>query len=390
MEKKGVILKQGRERPLIARHPWIFSGAIKSYPEPFVNGEIYPVFSAENELMGYGYFNRKNSLSGRMLTFENRDPMEAVKAHLIEAISLRRSLFDNNTTAYRLVNAEGDFLPGLIVDYYNEYLVMQIGTLGMDRLKNALVGLLEEMLPIKGIYEKSESASRSEEGLKPSLQILSGEIPKEIVIEEEGLRFIVSILEGQKTGFFIDQREMRKLVGQFSKNRRVLNGFSYSGGFSLQAMKGGALFVDTVDYSASAIVLARRNWLLNGFKEEMGAFFAEDLFRFFETREKNYDLIILDPPAFAKQREETLAALKGYTEINRLAMNRLSKGGLLLTASCSYHVDEMLFQKAIMKAALKANREVKILSRHRLAFDHPQSLFHPEGSYLKSLLVEVR
>ncbi len=380
----GVTLRPGKEKAIRHRHHWIFSGAVASLPEG-PDGSIWPVYTAHGELLGSGYFNRKVGLIGRMLAFDATPPHEAIRQHLEQAIALRQALFPTSeTTAYRLVNAEGDLLPGLIVDRYDQILVIQISTLGMELLRPFLVTLLQELLHPKAIYEKSHMTSRREEGLTDVQGTIFGDPVSELEIRENGLRFIVSIAEGQKTGFFLDHRDMRQQVKELAQGKRVLNCFAYTGGFSVYAAAGGALKVDSVDLSAPAIEGARRNLALNHYE---GDFFVADVFDFLRQRELPYDLVILDPPAFAKRERDTVAACRGYKEINRLAMQKMPKGSWLLSSSCSYHVNGDLFQKVLFQAAVEAGRTAKIVGRHRLAPDHPVNLCHPEGDYLKSLLL---
>ncbi len=385
-----LILKPGREKSVRNKHPWIFSGAVHTL-EKCANGSLVQVLDCKEQLLGTGYCNTKSQIVCRMISFDGREPMTALYEHIQEAITLRRSLnmHRENTNAYRLIAADGDFLPGLIVDKYDDTLVIQIGTLGMERLKPAVVEILQELEKPAWIYEKSQAPSRSEEGMKPQCQTLFG-IEKEIAtVSENGISFLVDIKKGQKTGFFLDQQAMRLLVHDIAKDRKVLNCFSYTGGFSLYALKGGAQFCDSVDISTEAIALTETTMSSNDFVGTNHREIAEDVFSFLRTDTTQYDCIILDPPAFAKKKSDVAKALRGYRDINRIAMERLPPGGLLLTASCSYHVDHMLFKKTLFAAACEAKRNVRILESHRHAYDHPQSLFCPEGDYLKSFLLYV-
>lgn len=386
----GVTLKKDKEKVLHQRHHWVFSGAIHSFPPSFTDGDLLPVFSFAHELLGYGYFNRKTSLCGRMLSFGSDDPKKTLLQNIKNAIALRKLLFTENETAYRLINGEGDLIPGLIVDRYGDYLVIQISTLGMERLKPTIISHLTSLLPIKGIYEKSLLPSRKEEGLEPFEGNLFGSLKDLVEINERGSKFLVSYEKGQKTGFFLDQREMRSLIGQLAKGKRVLNCFSYTGGFSIAALHGGAISCDSIDISKEAIELTKKNLLLNGFDPEQNKLLTEDVTKYLRAAPSlPYDIVILDPPAFAKKKQDVIQACKGYKEINRQAIQKMPAGSLLLTCSCSYHVDEELFQKVLFQAAFDAKRSVKILSKHHLASDHPINLFHPEGNYLKSLLLYI-
>jgi 23S rRNA (cytosine1962-C5)-methyltransferase len=387
MQRDGVTLRPGKEKAIRHRHHWIFSGAVASLPEG-PDGSLWPVYSAQGELLGSGYFNRKVGLIGRMVAFDATPPLEAIQQHLEQALKLRQTLFSSkDTNGYRLVNAEGDLLPGLIVDRYDQLLVIQISTLGMELLRSFLVEQLQRLINPSSIYEKSHMSSRREEGLTDVQGPVLGRPIQEVEIVENGLKFNVSIPEGQKTGFFLDHREMRSQVRDLAKGKRVLNCFAYTGGFSVYAAAGGAVTVDSVDLSAPAIAMARRNMALNGFTE--GEFYVADVFDFLRQRELPYDLVILDPPAFAKRERDVVAACRGYKEINRVAIQKMPRGSWLLTSSCSYHVNAELFQKVLFQAAVEAGRTAKIVGRHRLAADHPVNLCHPEGDYLKSLLIYI-
>ncbi len=382
-----IILKKGKDKAIRNRHHWIFSGAVVELPD-FKDGEIAEVISDSSELLGSGYFNSKAKILGRMLSFDQQPALEAVQKNLDAAINWRNTLFSNsNTTAYRLINAEGDCLPGLIVDRYANTLVMQISTLGMEQLKPFVVDYLVKKLNVESIYEKSNLPSRKEEGLQPQVGLLYGKDFDEVEIFENGNKFIVSVKDGQKTGFFLDHRQMRQKIKNLSQGLKVLNCFSYTGGFSIYAGKGGASQVDSVDISEKATEMGKRNATLNGL--ENTNFITDDVFQFIRKNDLNYDLIILDPPAFAKKQRDIIQACRGYKDINRIAMSKMPPNSLLLTCSCSYHVDESLFQKVIFQAAIEAKRNVKIIGRHEMAPDHPINIFHPESDYLKSLLLYV-
>jgi len=383
----GVILKPGREKSVQSHHHWIFSGAIQSYPKKFVNGDIYPVYSFNGRLLGYGYFNQNCSLCGRLISFSQVEPMEAIRLSLLEAVKLRQTIY-KQADAVRLVNGESDNLPGLIIDRYGPGLVFQVSTLGMEKLKPYLVNLISEILKPEFIYEKSLIPSRKEEGLPEFEGLLAGKLREPVLVEEKGLSFKVYLTDSQKTGLFLDQREMRALVRGLSADRKVLDGFCYTGGFALSALKGGAESVVLVDDSRKALDLARENLLLNGFSEDSFRLVNEDMFNFLKrVKHLDYDLVILDPPAFAKKKADEKQAVKAYRELNSLALAKMKPGTFLLTFSCSYHIDSNLFQKIIFQAALEAGREARIIQRHRLALDHPVSIFHPESDYLKGLLL---
>jgi 23S rRNA (cytosine1962-C5)-methyltransferase len=385
----SVVLKPGRDKSLRARHPWIFSGAIAALP-PLDNGDVLSVYSHEGEFLAKAYFHKENSISGRVLTFKDEPLLEAIRFSLQNAIRFRALLVNKRfTNCYRLVNGESDNLPGLIVDIYDDLAVMQINTCGMERLKSVITALLQELLPIRGLYEKSHSGARRAEGLPDAKGPLFGECPSDILVKENGLCFLVDIEGGQKTGFFLDQRMMRQLVRKIAKHRHVLNCFSYSGGFSIAALKGGASHVVSVDASERACRYARENTLLNHIPLDKHEVVTADVFEYLKTIDSSFNLIILDPPAFAKRRQDVTAACRGYKEINRRAFEKLPSSSYLLTSSCSHFVDENLFGQLIFQAALEAGRNVRICARHIQAPDHPVSLFHPEGHYLKSLLLYI-
>ena len=384
-----VILKKGKEKALRNRHPWVFSGAVETAPSS-MQGEIFPVYSFENQLLGSGYFNSRSSITGRMLTFDAEPPLEALKKHLISAIALRKILLKNQkTTAFRLINSEGDSIPGLVVDQYVDVLIVQIGTLGIDRLKSQIVALLKELCNPSAIYEKSALPSRKEEGLTNIQGNLFGNVPEQITILEHDLQFQVDLMEGQKTGFFLDQREMRQKVRELAAGRKVLNCFGYTGGFSVYAAAGGARKVDTVEISAKALAAARKNMDLNGFNGLEQNYFEADVFTFLRENLLNYDLVILDPPAFAKRQKDVVQACRGYKDIHRIALQKMPANSFLVTSSCSHYVEDKLFQTVVFQAAMEAQRDVQIIGRHFLAPDHPIHLCHPEGDYLKSLVLHV-
>ena len=386
---KAVVLKPGRDKAVRNRHHWIFSGAIRDLPE-FEDGDILPVRNAAGELLGQGYFNRKSSITGRMISFGDEPPEAAVRRGVERALALRARFFDPAlTNARRLVNAEGDGLPGLIADLYDDVLVLQVATLGMEKLKPLIVDLLAGALRPRTIFEKSDLPARRDEGLEDFEGLLAGEPVERVRILENGIPYWVSPTAGQKTGFYLDQREARKLVRDCATGRRVLNTFAYSGSFSVCALLGGAVKADSVDSSPAAMALAQDNFELNGLASGSGTFFTADVFEFLREPALDHDFIILDPPAFAKKRTDVVAGCRGYKDINRLALQRVRTPGLVLTFSCSHFVDETLFQQVVFEAAHEAGRRVRILQKHRQAFDHPVNVYHPETAYLKGFLLYV-
>jgi len=385
----AVVLKPGRDKAVRNRHHWIFSGAIRDLPG-FDDGSILPVRSAAGDLLGHGYFNRRSSITGRMVSFGDEPAETAIRRSVERAIALRAGFFDPEVTnARRLINAEGDGLPGLIADLYDDVLVLQIATLGMEKLKPLVVDLLTAALRPRAIIEKSDLPARREEGLGDAEAVLAGDAVGKVRILEAGTPYWVSLAQGQKTGFYLDQRESRRLVRECAPGRRVLNTFAYTGSFSVCAILGGAVRADSVDSSAAAMALAQENFELNGLSSDSGVFFTADVFEFLREPALDHDFIILDPPAFAKKRTDVVQACRGYKDINRLALQRVKAPGLVLTFSCSHFVDEGLFQQVVFQAAGEAGRRARILQRHRQAFDHPVNIYHPETAYLKGFLLYV-
>lgn len=387
---RKVILKPGRDKALRNRHPWIFSGAIESMP-PFEDGEVLAVYSASGEFLAKAYFHAKNSICGRILTFIDEPIESALEKKICSAIALRKEMFDRElTNCYRLINGEGDEIPGLIVDIYNDLAVLQANTCGIERLKSQIVQSLCEKLKLRGIYEKSSSGARHQEGLPDAVGVLFGECPQEMLVKENGLDFLVGVKVGQKTGFFLDQREMRQLIGRLSRDKHVLNCFCYTGGFSLFALKNGAQSVTSIDASQEACQYAHKNTQLNHFSLDRHEVVCADVFDYLKNNSRSFDIVILDPPAFAKKRQDVNDACRGYKEINRGAIERMPQDSYLLTCSCSHFVGQDLFQQVVFQACIEAKREAAICSRHLQAIDHPISLFHPEGGYLKSLLLHIK
>jgi len=385
----AVVLKPGRDKAVRNRHHWIFSGAIRDLPD-FEDGDVLTVRSSGGDLLGHGYFNRKSAITGRMIAFGAEPPEEAVRASLERALALRKTFFDPAmTNARRLVNAEGDGLPGLIADLYNDVLVLQFATLGMEKLKPLVLDILRTAVQPRSILEKSDLPARREEGLEPFESLIEGEPVDRVRILEAGVPFWAGLAGGQKTGFYLDQRGSRRLVRETAAGRRVLNAFSYTGSFSVMALLGGAVRADSVDSSEPATALAQDNFALNGLPAGAGTFFTADVFEFLREPALDHDYIILDPPAFAKKRTDVVAACRGYKDINRLAFQRVRAPGLVLTFSCSHFVDETLFQQVVFQAAHEAGRRVRILEKHRYAVDHPVNIYHPETSYLKGFLLYV-
>lgn len=373
-------------------HHAIYKTALGKLPE-LKNGGIAEIRSDMGDFLCYATINIHAYICGRAISFEEKeDPMVVLRRNIERSVDLRRQLISaEETTAVRLINAEGDGIPGLIVDQYGDVLVMQITTLGMDRLREWIVDLLWNVCKPKAIYEKSTSSARKNERIDPVEGWARGESSEAIIVTEKGLKYEINLAGSQKTGLFLDQRDMRSLVRSLAKGKTVLDCCSYVGGFSVNVLKGGALAADAVDYDVAAIAQAKKHVEMNGLDAKKFNGYSEDVFDFLRRKPlpHPYDFIILDPPAFAKRSTDLEPAKKAYTDLNRLAMEALPRGGLLLTCSCSYQVDPALFQTIVFHAARQAKRFVRILRRHSQAFDHPVNVYHPETDYLKSLLLWV-
>lgn len=391
MKTIRLILKPGKEKPILGRHPWIYSGAIDQVDDNFETGDLVRVYTNQNQFLGTGYLNPRSQIAVRMLSFEE-GPIDKgfFKRRIDEAVQLRGEFISPETNAYRLIHSEGDFLPGLTVDRYGDYLVVQFQTVGIDKWKDTILDLLQESVSPRGIYEKDDTEARKWEGLEKRAGLLRGAEPPDYVeIKEYGIHFIVDIHGGQKTGFFLDQRENRKLVSAHAKGKRVLNLFGYTGGFSVYAGLAGALRVVTVETSARALNTCRANFEHNQLAGPAYEFEEKDAFDYLRETSDEFDLIIVDPPAFAKSKDHVMQASRAYKDINLWAMKRLASGGLLYTSSCSSYVDSDLFQKIAFAAAKDVRRQAQILTKTSHAPDHPISLYHPEGEYLKGLLLRI-
>lgn len=390
---RTIYLRRGKAESLKRFHPWVFSGAIVGSDANLQEGETVRVVSNEGDLMGYGHY-QIGSIAVRMLTFKE----EAIDARfwqnrLSEAFSLRRALkltgrADNNI--YRLVHGEGDRLPGLVIDLYGRTAVMQAHSVGMHMCREEIAGALVKVSDglIDNVYYKSETTLPFKAELHQENGFLIGHDNGNIATEN-GLQFHIDWLRGQKTGFFVDQRENRSLLEYYSKERNVLNMFCYTGGFSVYAMRGGAKQVHSVDSSAKAIELTRDNVELNFPGDTRHEAYAEDAFKFLEKAGSNYDLMVLDPPAFAKHKDALRNALKGYTRLNAIAFKKIRPGGIVFTFSCSQAVNKEQFRLAVFTAAAQSGRHVRILHQLHQPADHPINIYHPEGEYLKGLVVEV-
>ena len=391
-----VSLKPRREGPLLAGHLWVFSGAIHHLSRPAEAGDIVDVRTAEGAYLGRGYYHPQTDIAVRLLT---RQPDEAIDVDFLRrairrAAALREAFDRDRTNAFRLINAEGDYLPGVIVDDYAGTLVVQISTAGMERLREPLVQALAEEMQPRGILLRNDASSRAREGLARAAPVAAfGEVPELIEIREHGLRFQVDPRLGQKTGFFLDQREKRLALQKYAPGRRVLNCFSYTSAFGVYAaVTSPETHVTSVDVSASALEQARATFSLNGLDPTRHTFATEDVFEYLEaaaTRGERYDVVILDPPAFAKSQGARSQALRAYRRLNTLGMQTLAPGGILLSCSCSGVIGQDDLLGAIAQSAQRVERQVQLLESFGHGFDHPINLAMPETAYLKAIFCHV-
>jgi 23S rRNA (cytosine1962-C5)-methyltransferase len=393
VQQPSLILKPGREKSLLRRHPWVFSGAVESISGAPNSGEVVDILSSDGEFLARGAYSHESRIIARVWTWDigkiiNEDFIES---RLQRAISLREPLISSSdTNAYRLVYAESDGLPGLIVDQYADVVVMQLLSWGVEVWREMLAHLLDRITNAKTIYERSEVDLRKLEGLPEINNVVFGKnIEGDVEILENGIPFLVDIKQGQKTGFYLDQRKNRNRLQAYAKGKEVLDCFSYSGGFTVNAILGGAKSVIALDESGSAIEMARKNVTFNHLDQSKIKFIEADVFkqlRFFRDQGKQFDMIILDPPKFAPTRSQVNKASRGYKDINLLAFKLLRPGGILFTFSCSGGIDAGLFQKIVAGSALDAGVEAQIIERLSQDADHPVALNFPEGAYLKGLV----
>lgn len=397
-----IYLKKGREESLHRYHPWVFSGAIAQMAGNPAEGDIVGVYASDGSFLAYGHY-QIGSIAVRVLSFDDSALHPLFYEQMLErALQVRRAVgLDGNddvaamTNCYRLVHGEGDGLPGLIVDYYDGVCVIQAHSVGMFRAKRQITEGLKAIYGtrLKAVYDKSSGTAP----FKAGLELIDGYLYKsdgfsddEQTVLENGHKFIVNWTEGQKTGFFLDQRENRALVGRYAPGRNVLNLFCYTGGFSIYALSAGAKHVDSVDSSAKAMMMVDRNVTLNAFDQSRHTSYCADAIEFIKNApEGKYDLIIVDPPAFAKHRGVLKNALRAYQRLNAAAIAKVAKGGLVFTYSCSQVVDKEQFALAVFSAAASVGRSVRILDRLNQPADHSVNIYHPEGEYLKGLLLYV-
>ena len=388
-----VTLRKGKEESLDRFHPWVFSGAIASMPSDVEEGQTVAVLAFDGRFIGVGHY-QIGSIAVRILDFDDTTiDNDFFIARLRDALNLRRSLnlSRDDNDAYRLVHGEGDFLPGLIIDIYGHTAVVQAHSPGMHFCRDIIALAITELedLEVANVYYKSETTLPFKAQLDPQNDYIIGGFDSNIATEN-GLNFHIDWLKGQKTGFFVDQRDNRSLLESLSRNRKVLNMFCYTGGFSVYALRGDAQRVVSVDSSAKAIALTTANVNLNFPNDTRHEAFAEDAFRFLDTMQKDeYDLIVLDPPAFAKHRSALKNALRGYQRLNYKAFEKIAPGGIIFTFSCSQAVSKEQFRLAVFSAAAQSRRRVRIIRQMTQPADHPVNIYHPEGEYLKGLVLYV-
>ncbi|MEN8240312.1 MAG: class I SAM-dependent rRNA methyltransferase [Chloroflexota bacterium] len=389
-------LKPGREKSLMRRHPWVFSGAVHQVVGEPADGDVIPVFSAENRFIAQIAYSHNSQIVGRVWSYQQDQIVDQdfIRSLLEKSIALREGLgIGQVSDSLRLVHAESDGIPGLVVDQYAKVIVAQILSNGVEVWREAIAEILLDLTGVEAIYERSDAEVRILEGLEHKVGLLAGsEFVDPLEISEYGIKYLVPITSGHKTGFYLDQRANRQLLQKYAAGKDVLDCFSYSGGFSLNAAAGGANSVTAVDNSAPALELLQQNSVLNSYDEKILEIIQADVFkqlRKFRDQGRSFDLIILDPPKFAPTRSHANQAARGYKDINLLAFKLLRPGGTLFTFSCSGGIDEALFQKIVAGAALDASVDARILHRMSQSADHPVGLNFPEGQYLKGLVCRI-
>ncbi len=390
-----IIIKPNREKPIINQHPWIFSGAIDAVQGNPAPGDIVDVVGKSGKFLARGYWNPKSQIQVRILTWQDEEISDGWWRRMIQrAVDARSPQPD---AACRLINAENDWLPGLVVDVYADYAVLQTLTLGIDQRKQMLARLLAEVLGVKGIYERSDVDVRGKEGLKPVTGVLVGDAPPELIaFSENTIRLQADLYKGHKTGFYLDQRDNRRLLGRLiaaeGERQRVLNLFSYTGAFGLHALRENAARVTSVDASREALMLGEANLQLNGFDEERAEFLQADVFEYLRDaahEHERFDVVVCDPPKFAHNAQQIERAARGYKDLNLNSFKLIKPGGYLMTFSCSGAVSADLFQKIVFGALADSGRQAQILRHLGPSEDHPVALTFPEGAYLKGLLLRI-
>lgn len=392
---KKVILNKGKDKAAWQLHPWVFSGAIKDREDAIRNGEIVKVFNTDREFVAYGVFNSKSRVAVRLLEWDVQRPVDAAwwRNRVQRSVKLRTHLLTEQNNTVRLVFAESDFLPGLIVDKYADFLSIQVHSSGVEAVKPIIIDELVQLLQPSGIYERSDVKAREHEGLPERNGVVYGSMPPEFVdVIENGISYQINIAEGQKSGFYCDQRDNRWLTAQYVKGKRVLDCFCYSGGFTLNVFKRGASTVVSVDSSALALETLQKNIALNGFDAAKHTVVQADVNKYLRElreQEERFDVIILDPPKYAPSRSAMERAARAYKDLNRRGLMLLESGGLLATFSCSGAMDIETFKQIVAWAALDAGREVQFIRQFTQPEDHPIRASFPEAEYLKGLLVRV-
>ena len=386
---KEVILKKNKEESILRRHPWIFSGAIDLIDEEIVDGDIVSIYDSRKRFLAIGHF-QNATIAARIVSFEEREiNQKFFTQKLGDAIQLRRNLglFSSDNSICRLVHGEGDGLPGLIIDFYENVAVVQCHSISMyHSLSFINKALQKNIADLQAVYSKSSDTLHTKEIAQDSFLFGNTNVPHSAT--ERGIRFSIDWITGQKTGFFIDQRENRTLLGNYANGKKILNTFCYSGGFSLSALHAGAKEVHSLDSSKKAIDLTDANIALNKFKGKHKSIVA-DAMEYLKNLDNSYDIIILDPPAFAKHRDKRHQAIQGYKRLNEMAIKAIKPGGIIFTFSCSQVVDKYLFTNTVIAAAINSRRNIRILEQLHQPADHPINAFHPEGEYLKGLVIQV-
>lgn len=390
ISNKRVSLKPGKDAAIKRLHPWIFSGAIQDQSPDLADGDVVEIQNNRKEFLGIGHFHH-GSIAVKILTFEPIDDLLTLwKERIHLALKRRKESIPPHTNAYRVVHGEGDLLPGLVIDYYHGVYVIQCHTIGMHRSIQDLASVLKALDPTcLGIYDKSQETLPAFYAKNVSNGYLHGHQTLPHVIEENGVKFQINWETGQKTGFFLDQRDNRALLGQYASGKKILNAFCYSGGFSLYALKAGAKAVVSIDASSKAITLLNENLHLNGLETSSHESVVGDVMKYIQDLSEDFDLMVLDPPAFAKSLNAKHHALQGYQRLNALAMRKIKSGGLIFTFSCSQVISRELFLNMLVAAGIQVGRKVQVLHQLSQGADHPINLFHPESHYLKGFVLRI-
>jgi 23S rRNA (cytosine1962-C5)-methyltransferase len=384
-----VFLKKDRDGPVRGGNPWIFSRAIgKTEPGQLAAGDAVEVFDVGGERLGFGYFNPATTIAVRMLAFGNRiEPAEIVQYRIKRALELRHRIISPDTNCYRVVNGDGDALSGVVIDRYRDIVVLQLLTVGADRMRTEIVRVLQELLAPRAVIERSYGAVRRQEGLADRDGVVAGELVSTAAVRENGIELLVDFEHGQKTGYFLDQRDNRALLGELAGGARVFDGYCYSAGFSLAALRGGARRVVAADTSARAVELARRNFELNRWTAQCYQLVHREAVQYLGESGDHFDIVVLDPPPFARSLKDKPRAAQLYAKLNRTAMQAVAEGGLLMTFSCSLHLRGEDFLQVVRIAAARAGRNFRLMRRLGPGADHPTMLGHAEGEYLTGFLL---